>query len=398
MTDGKSLDLVAGKYRQSILSFLESIAQEQVDFVIEICNQNSYTYNKKGVDRVGDIVAGELEGLFASHEVIEQTAVGNFHVFRNPTRARSVYLLGHLDTVFPPDHPFQHCRVDGGKLNGPGTGDMKGGIAVVVFALKALGEAGILPGLNITLIFNSDEEIGSPYSRSLFTEEKEKAAACLVAECAGLNGEVVTSRNGKMGIQVDCYGQDRHVGFGTHQKASAIMELAHKVINLEALNASLPGVSINAGKIEGGLGPCTVAGHARCLIDIRWEKEEHKRALIEEIEREIMRSSQPGCRSEWKMLNWRPAMPLQKGTEGLLELIRQVAATLGQKITAEHRRGTSDANFFGSSGVPTIDGLGPLCDKDHTPQETIAISSLKERSALLALFLANHARKAASVL
>jgi glutamate carboxypeptidase len=378
---------------QSILSFLEANVQKQLDFVIEMCNQNSYTYNKNGVDRVGDIINGALESLFASHEVIKQTDVGNFHVFRNPTSSRVVYLIGHMDTVFPPDHPFQECRVEGDRLNGPGTGDMKGGIAVVIFALKALGEAGLMPDLNLSLIFNSDEEIGSPYSRSLFTEEKEKAAACLVAECAGLNGEVVISRNGKMGIQVDCYGQDRHVGFGSHEKASAIMELAHKVINLEALNASLPGVSLNAGKIEGGLGPCTVAGHARCLFDIRWEKEEHKRALIERIEEEIVRPSRPGCRSEWKGLNWRPAMPLQKGTEGLFKRIQEVGAALGQRITAEHRRGTSDANFFGSSGIPTLDGLGPICDKDHTPQETITISSLKERSALLALFLASHARK-----
>ncbi len=378
--------------RKRILSFLEANARRQVDFVIELCGQNSHTFNKRGVDRVGDLVAGALDGVFASHEVIEQAEIGDIQVFRNKPAQGSVYLLGHMDTVFPPDHPFQECREEGDVLNGPGTGDMKGGIAVIVFALQALREAGIAPDLNLTLILNSDEEIGSPRSRSLFERERENASACLVTECAGLKGEVVLSRNGKMGARLDCHGQDRHVGFGTHEKASAIVELAHKIISLEALNACRPGVSLNAGKIEGGLGPSTVAGHALGLFDIRWERDEHRQALLDKIEEEMARPSGPGCRSEWTVLNERPAMPVREGTESLLAHLRESGASIGQDVTAEHRRGTSDANFFGSTGVPTLDGLGPICDKDHTPLENIKIPSLRERSALLAVFLGDWAR------
>lgn len=380
--------------RRRILEFLEDRAGRQLDFVVALCRQNSHSRNKAGVDRVGGLVAGALDGVFSSHETVAQPELGDCHVFRDPGAGRPVCLAGHLDTVFPPGHAFQDCRIEGDRLVGPGTGDMKGGIAVMVFALLALREAGLIPGLGLTLILNGDEEIGSPASRAVFERERVSAAACLVAECAGPAGEIVVSRNGKMGARLDCYGQDRHVGFGTHEKASAILELAQRIIGLEALNGRPPGVSVNAGTIDGGLGPSTVPARASGLFDIRWETEEQERRLLESIDLELARPSRPGCRSEWTVLNRRPAMPLGEGTKSLFARLRATAAGLGQDIAPEHRRGTSDANFFGAAGVPTLDGFGPVCAEDHTPRESIRISSLRERSALLALFLAELGRGA----
>ncbi len=379
--------------KKGILSFLDSHAEEQIQFVIDLCNQNSFTYNKKGVDRIGDMIFDQLNGILPIHQVVKQNNIGNIYLLKNTSSSKAIYLIGHMDTVFPPDHPFQKCLLQGDYLKGPGTGDMKGGLAVFVYALKAIKEVDFHTKLRLVLILNSDEEIGSTTSQSIFIEERKKAIACLVAECAGHNGEIVTSRNGKMGVRIDCLGQDRHVGFGTHEKASAILELAHKIIAIESLNASIPGVSLNVGKIEGGLGPCTIPGHASCLLDIRWVEEKHQEILLNEIRTKIANSSQPGCHSELKILNARPAMPLKKSTKELFRIIQQVGHHLTQKINQEHRRGTSDANFFGAACVPTLDGLGPICDKDHTPEEFIKISSLKERSALLALFLVKYGLK-----
>jgi glutamate carboxypeptidase len=283
-------------------------------------------------------------------------------------------------------------------LHGPGTGDMKGGLVVMVYALKALKEVGMLHKLNLSLILNSDEEIGSISSYFIFLEERKKATACLVAECAGPNGEIVISRNGKLGARIECFGKDRHVSNGTHEKSSAILELAHKIISIESLNAYVPGVSINVGRIEGGLGPSTIAAQAHCLLDVRWEKEEHREILLNKIQSELSWSSQPGCHSVFKILNSRPVMPLNEANENLFRMVIQTAHQLGQEIKSEHRRGTSDANFFGSAGVPTLDGLGPISKNDHTADEFIKISSLKERSTLLALFILEYSRKTGMII
>jgi glutamate carboxypeptidase len=275
---------------------------------------------------------------------------------------------------------------------------MKGGLAVFVYALLALRDAGMDHAIPLTLILNSDEEIGSPTSRSLYEMERHNASACFVAECAGLKGEIVVSRNGKMGVRIDSSGQDRHVGFGTHEKASAILELAHKIVRLEDLNASLPGVSVNVGQVEGGLGPCTIPGKAHCLVDVRWVDGSHQVALEERIDAIVAEPDQDGCTSGWEILNQRPAMPLTQASGRLYERVRSVAVSLDQEVGKEHRRGTSDANFFGSQGIPTLDGWGPVCDRDHTPEEWILLPSLRERTVLLACLLADYPSWAGSVL
>ncbi len=370
--------------REEIISFVESHSQEQLEFIIDLCNQNSYTYNKQGTDCVAEIALQKLATLFRYHEVVDQDKVGCHHILGNHKEKHAVYLVGHLDTVFAPDHEFRTCRVEGGLLYGPGTSDMKGGIGVIVYALKALHKVNALERMNVALILNSDEEIGSVTSLPVFRRERRKAAACLVAECAGPKGEVVVSRNGKIGARIDCYGEGRHVSNVASKKASAILELSHQIIALESLNASLPGVSINVGKIEGGLGSSTVAGHASALVDIRWVNEEHRPILVETIDRNLSRPGQPGCRSELTVLNSRPAMSCSTETEGLFKRIQKTGRNLGQSVCSQHRQGTSDANFFGAADIPTVDGLGPIGHRDHTAGEHIEIASLRGRTALLA--------------
>jgi len=261
---------------------------------------------------------------------------------------------------------------------------MKGGIGVIVYALKALHAIGDLERMNITLILSSDEEIGAVKSQPLFEQERENASVCLVAECAGANGEVVVSRNGKMGARIDSYGEDLHVSDVADKKASAILELSHQIIAMESLNASLPGLSVNVGRIEGGLSSTTVARRAEAFVDFRWINEQDRSRLLDIIEKNLTGHSQPGCRSEFTVLNSRPAMPCTEQSEKLFRQIQETGRRLGQVINSEHRRGTSDANFFGAAGVPTADGLGPIGHRDHTAHEHIEIASLSQRTALLA--------------
>jgi glutamate carboxypeptidase len=387
------------KFKDKVISLSDHWAQEQLDFLIELCHQNSYSHHKEGVDRVSAVIIENLAGILPVHEIKREKEFGDHHVLKNPaaSAAKAIYLVGHMDTVFPPDHSFQKCRRADDLLTGPGTADMKGGLVVMVYALKILKELGILDRLPLVMILNSDEEAGSVSSRELFLVEREKARLCLVAECSGLHNEIVVSRNGKMGARVRSFGQGRHVSHGAAHKSSAVLEMAHKIIALEGLNGSLPGVDINVGRVEGGLGSSTVPESASCLLDIRWQEGDRQKSLQNRLEAEIAAPVLPGCRSEVEVLNSRPAMPENPHSRPLVQMAQELARTLGQEIGTEHRRGTSDANFFGAFAVPTLDGWGPIGDKDHTAEEFIKISSLQERTALLSLFLLEYAGQAGMI-
>jgi glutamate carboxypeptidase len=378
--------------RSRIRSYVSGRAAEQIEFLVELCNQNSYTYNHDGTNLVAEMVTDPLRRLLPHEETVPQDEVGDHHILRTRPVSRGVYLLGHMDTVFPPDHPFRKCAVDGEWLTGPGVGDMKGGLAVIVYALLALHDAAVLSDLDVTVILSADEEVGAVSSRGIYERERGNASACLVAECAGPAGEVVVSRNGKAGLKLECFGEDSHVGRVSVAKCSAVLEMAHKVVAVEALNGCLPGVTVNVGRVEGGLGPCTVAASASSLVDIRWLEDEHYEIVLERIGDVVRHAACPGCECGFEVLNQRPAMPCTEASEALYAVLKRIAASMGLAVGREHRRGTSDANFFGSAGVATLDGLGPICHDDHTPKERILISSLSERTALLALLLAELGR------
>jgi glutamate carboxypeptidase len=174
---------------------------------------------------------------------------------------------------------------------------------------------------------------------------------------------------------------------GNHEKSSAILEAARKIIDIEALNDIYPGVSLNIGKVSGGLGPATIAAEAEAYIDIRWEHEEHKDRLIENVESIVGQQALAGCHSEFEILNWRPSMPYTGRNQELIDIIQSAAGEIGQRVPTEHRRGSSDANHFGAAGVPTVDGLGPISQWDHTADEYISIPSLSDRTRLLASVL-----------
>ncbi len=389
------MSLFGTETRDRVVRFVRGCGAEQLQFIIALTRQNSYSYNKPGTDTVSEMVLDRIAHLFPLHRTVEQTEVGDLHLLSTMDRGKSIFLLCHLDTVFPPDHPFKEVRVDGDKLHGPGAGDMKAGVATVVYAVLALSEAGVLDRIPLTVVLGTDEEIGAVYSRPIYEEEREKALACLVVEGAGIDGEIVVSRNGKIGARVDCWGRGQHVGAADLQKASAILELAHKTIGLEGLNGGLPGVRVNVGKAQGGLGPATIPPEAHALIDVRWEDQAVRDELVQRIGDVVGRESLPGCRSELTIMNERSAWPLTEGTQRLANLIKSVSAELGQPIQQEHRLGTSDSNFFGCVGVPTVDGLGPICKGYHTQEEFVYISSIPERTILLASALAAVAEELA---
>ena len=353
----------------------------------EMVNCGSYTHNPDGVDRVAEIVAREMPACF-QREAVESDGYAQHHRFSHVTGPGLPTLMaGHMDTLCPPDGPVRELTERGDRLVGPGVNDMKGGLAVLIWSLKVLEQCGLLDDLSVVCLFNSDEEVGSPTSARLFREMEGRASRALVFECGGPEGTVVTTRKGCLRYRLTITGEPSHFGNLKGRKASAALEMAHKTIAFEALNAADGSLAANVGRVEGGLAANAVAEHATMDVDLRYwtaEAEQKAMAAIEEINAS---ASGPGLRSDLTRLSYRP--PLRPSAESMrmFDLIVRLAAELGQPITEEKRGGLSDANWLSHVGVPTIDGLGPCGDGDFTPDEFIFTETLFQRVELVAHLL-----------
>lgn len=337
-----------------------------------------------GVERVATMVGERLRQLgftitrypgggFADH-LVATTGVGG----------PQIVLGGHLDTTYTDYDPLPAFHLEDDDAVGPGSADMKGGIVVFLAALDCLAGAGRLTGLPITVVLNTDEERGAPTSREIFQRLAGRAKVALFSECAGPAHEIVVARRAKLSFRFDVKGVSKHAGGTESQKVSALVELAHKIIALEGLNARFAGATLNVGRAWGGIAGNTVPGEATALVDIRFptaRMEDDIRAAIEAIR---AREYVPGSRSEVVITSFRPAWGQSEAGRELFELARAVAQDLGLSVAPESRGGTADSNWFGAAGVPCLDGLGPIGFHDHTPEERCSVSSLFDRALLVA--------------
>jgi len=289
-----------------------------------------------------------------------------------------------MDTVFPKDTDFNFFREDSTKCYGPGVIDMKGGLVAGIFAFKALDALGLLKKIPITFIFNSDEEIGSPSSRELIKAEALKSSFGFVLECGGLEGEVVTGRKGNLSIQLDVFGKAGHAAFAGQDKASAILELAYQTIAFEALNDFEKGITVNVGKVMGGVGPNTVPEHAFARIDFRFVEQQDYDFLKEKISEIAAKPKTPHTSASFEIVSQRPPMEQSEGNRLLFQTVKGVADKLDFPLQEEFRNGVSDANIIAEQGIPVLDGLGPAGAHDHSKDEYMIKESLLQRATLLA--------------
>ncbi len=374
--------------REKILSALAKEEADQFRLLRQLVLQSSFSEYKEGVDRVGRLLTEQLTTCGMDMEVIPGEKLGNQLVFRSPATRKSgkqLLLVGHMDTVFPQDSSFNWYKDDGQLVKGPGVIDMKGGLVVAVSAIRALYCCGLLDTIPLAFICNSDEEIGSPESVPLILAEAEKSFAAMVFECGGLDGELVTGRKGKTGYRLDVSGRAGHAAFAGRDKASAVLELAHKTIALEKLNDPDRGIVVNVGVVQGGMGPNSVAEKARAEIDTRFLTEEDAGRVAGEIAGIAGSSTIAGTGGVLLQTSSRPPMEQSDNNRALFALVRDQAESMGIAVVEELRSGVSDANTIATVGIPVIDGMGPVGGNDHSDREYMIRSSLPEKSRLTAL-------------
>ena len=361
--------------------FLEELRQ--------LVNIDCGSYTRAGVNRVADVVAAALTALGAAIERTPhrpgpgEAALGDLVVGRINGTGPRLLLIGHMDTVFPEgtaaDRPF---RTDGDRALGPGVGDMKGGLLAGLHAIAALHVVGVRP--NLTFVANPDEEIGSPFSTPHIQGLVAAHDAALVLECARANGDIVSARKGIADYEIRFTGRAAHAGVEPEKGRSAILEASRQVVALHALNGRWPGVTVNAGVIEGGSRPNVVAGSCRIELDVRAVSVAEFDLAAAEVSRIVNHPTTDGVTAELRETAHHPPMERTPATARLVDLATTIAGELGFAVHDAATGGASDANTTSAAGVPTLDGLGPIGGDDHSVDEWLDLASVVARMTMLA--------------
>ena len=305
--------------------------------------------------------------------------------------------MGHIDTVFPPDSPFQTFRRQGDTIYGPGVADMKGGLVVMLYALKALAAADALDEAAFTVLLNSDEEMGSLSSRRYLEEEALNHDWGLVYESSGID-TMTRQRKGIGQARLVVTGRAAHSGGAHEQGLSAIKELAYKIVQIENMTNYETGLTVNVGVVNGGEARNTISPCAEALIDLRYPQPEQGVAAVE-LWREIFERvySYPVDSGEittesYINLHRPPKIPTPE-SDYLLDKTIAIGRLLGQDIGIVDSGGGTDGSLTQGVGLPTIDSLGIAGTGAHSNREEARASSLAERAALSAVLIRRLARE-----
>jgi glutamate carboxypeptidase len=347
--------------------------------------------NKHAVDRLGALLAGRFEGL-GGHAKFHRTQDFGDHLqvdFATERSGKPVLLLGHIDTVYPLGTlAGMPCRVADGRLHGPGALDMKSGIALMLHAIDGLRtwHSDSLPR-PVTVLLVSDEEVGSNSSRRITESLAKKSVAVLVLEPSyGLKGAVKTARKGVGEYTLKVTGKAAHSGLDFEKGESAILELAKQIAAISKLVDLKRGLTLNIGLISGGTRTNVIPAQATASLDVRVAR--MKDAAV--IDRQLRALKPFNCKCKLEITGGvnRPPMERTGGVAALYEQAAEIAKQqLGWKLEEVSVGGGSDGNFTASLGIPTLDGLGGVGEGAHATHESILISELPRRAALLAALI-----------
>lgn len=373
----------------AILDYLSGERDRLVDCIRQLIEAESPSDQPDLHEAPRHIISGYLTEL-GFRPMPVRGANRSCHLYARPARrqrGRPVQLLiGHYDTVWPAgtlaERPFE---VDGEVLRGPGSFDMKGGIAQMLFALEVAARFNDDLPVTPCVFINSDEEIGSRSSTRHIRRLAAAAVRAFVMEPAlGESGRLKTARKGIGRYDVKVFGRSAHAGLNPEQGSSAILELAAVIQRLFALNDPTAGVSVNVGTIDGGLQPNVVAPHSSAVVDVRVPT----KADGERVDAAIraLKPSLEGTRIVVEGGIGRPSMEPTPANRRLWKQAEALGRALGLDLEEAAVGGGSDGNTT-SQYTATLDGLGPVGDGAHAEHEFLRIDRTIERTALLALLI-----------
>jgi len=387
---------------QEWLTAAQAMIPALVDDLAKLVNIDSGTYQPEGTDRMAQALGAWLADqgahiTFTPAGKVEDGEIGPHLVATiNGGGRNRVLLIGHTDTVYRPGSVAQRpFSIDGDRAFGPGVCDMKSGLLIGLYALRLLQRFKNVPFGELTFLFNSDEEIGSPTSQFLIQEHAKLVDSVLVLEPApgGDMAALTVGRKGLLKRRLKITGRSAHAGVEPERGAHALLALAHQIIALQALNGRWEGVTVNVGVASGGSQDNVVPDIARAEIEARAPTRRRLEAAARAIDRIASRSFIPGTRTEitgW--LNDTPFEPRARSA-ALFGAAEEVGAALGITLYGRRTGGVSDANTAAAAGAAAIlDGLGAAGGDEHNlHDEYIVLSSLAPRVALLAGLLAKLA-------
>ena len=362
---------------------------------------NSGSRNLQGLENVAYLLAdafaslpGEVELLAAEPvEAIEASGATltiehgrNLHLKVRPDAPVQLLLTGHMDTVFGADHPFQALSwLEEGVLGGPGVADMKGGIAVMLAALKAVETSGGAARLGYEIVINSDEEVGSPGSAALIAKAARGKRAALTYEPSALpDGTLAGARPGSGNFSFLIHGRSAHAGRNPEDGRNAIVAASDLALRLEKLKRA--GLSVNPARVDGGSPSNVVPDLAILRVNLRPATPEIESEAGEAIQAAVAAvATERDVRIEAHGGFGRPPKPMTPEAEALFGLVRKAGADLGQTIGWQATGGVCDGNNIAACGVPVVDTMGVRGGKIHSADEYLIVASLAERAALSAL-------------
>ena len=352
------------------MKFLKELKQ-----LVEI---NSYTANKAGVDKNGEIYITKMIPLGFEYTVFEREHIGNHILFKSPKKeGKKLLLLGHMDTVFP-EGTFEGFNEDEEWVYGPGVCDMKGGNIVAIEALREhFYKYGKIENIDFLLV--SDEEDGSNDSKFVTAKVAKDYDYALVYEAAGKEMEVVVQRKGAGTFFIDIKGKPAHAGNNYALGIDANLEASYKLQELIKLTDLDKGTTLNVGKMKGGVGANTISPYAKLTFEARYTSTNERDRVLKKIDEIVNTSYVKGSKS---LLSGGIQRDVMQPSSEQRAFIKDIENYCKVKLKTEKRGGVSDANIVASAGTVVLDGFGPYGDGDHTKKERALKKSFKERIEL----------------
>lgn len=329
------------------------------------------------------------EIVTAAGEVKTRSVGSVLRIVKRPQAPVRVLLAGHMDTVFAADHPFQGERmIDADTLNAPGAADMKGGILVMLEALKAVEQSRFAERIGYEVILNADEEIGSPGSAAILHEAAGRAQFAMVFEPAMADGTLAGARKGSGNFAAVFAGRAAHAGRDHASGRNAVVEAARFAASLDALTGARAGLTVNVARIDGGGPNNVVPDNAVVRFNARVDKSEDADWFLAETKRRIGETSaRDGFSARLHGSFARPPKPMTPQLEAFFRALKDCGVELGLDIGWKSTGGVCDGNNIAAAGIPVIDTLGVRGGDIHSSNEFVKLDSLEERAKLSALVL-----------